>query len=241
MLRPLALILLLSVPYVQAQERPLRFSITESGTMPLVDIQDGVAVGGILHDLYQRLAQKVGRQAQIEVLPRLRVQQAMLHGEIDMRCYVNPVWVNDPYHQYLWSIPFMQQRDVLVARDAAQQATTPPAGSTIGTVLGFAYPTLEQRLLSGELRRDDARTQGLVLDKLAAQRYDYAVSNDLALRWYNTQHSGEAPLHEVQELTDDPVSCLVRNEPDVPTMQLLRAMVRMKQDGEFDAILQRYR
>ncbi|VXC47553.1 hypothetical protein PSEUDO8AS_90056 [Pseudomonas sp. 8AS] len=42
-------------------------------------------------------------------------------------------------------------------------------------------------------------------------------------------------------MSADPVACLVRNEPDVPTMRLLRALVRMKQDGEFEAILARYR
>lgn len=35
-------------------------------------------------------------------------------------------------------------------------------------------------------------------------------------------------------------SCLVRGEPDVPTMALLRALVQMRQDGEFDATLDRY-
>jgi polar amino acid transport system substrate-binding protein len=33
----------------------------------------------------------------------------------------------------------------------------------------------------------------------------------------------------------------VRDEPDVPTMALLRALVQMKQAGEFEQILARYR
>lgn len=33
----------------------------------------------------------------------------------------------------------------------------------------------------------------------------------------------------------------VRNAPDVPTIALLRAIVQMKQDGEFDTLLARYR
>lgn len=224
-----------------AQERPIRFSITESGVMPLVDIRNGEAVGGILYDLPMRLAEKIGRRAELLVLPRLRVQRALLHNEIDVRCYVNPAWLSETYPEYVWSIPFMVQRDLLVGRTPTPVSPETLPRQSIGTVLGFYYPTLHPLFMAGKLLRDDGRTQGLVLTKLAAGRYDYAISNELALHWYN-RHSDEAEkLYEVHELASDLAACLVRDAPDVPTQQLLRAMVQMKQDGEFDAILQRYR
>ncbi|TBU88152.1 substrate-binding periplasmic protein [Phytopseudomonas dryadis] len=224
-----------------AAERPLRFSVTESGVMPMVDISQGEAVGGILYDLQLRLAQKIGRSAELLVLPRLRVQQMLVQGEIDVRCYVNPGWLSESHHQYVWSVPFMTQHDVLVSRTPQPVDPRQLHDQAIGTVLGFSYPPLQALFDSGQLRRDDARTQGLVLSKLAAGRYDYAVSNDLSLHWFNRQHERGEKLHAVQELASDLVSCIVRDEPDVPSMQLLRALVRMKQDGEFDAIVQRYR
>ncbi|WP_231570109.1 MULTISPECIES: ABC transporter substrate-binding protein [Pseudomonas] len=224
-----------------AQERPLRFSITESGVMPLVEIRNGEAVGGILYDLPMRLAEKVGRRAELLVLPRLRVQRALLHNEIDVRCYVNPAWLSETYPQYVWSIPFMVQRDLLVGRTPETVTPEKLPKQSIGTVLGFYYPTLHPLFMSGQLLRDDGRTQGLVLTKLAAGRYDYAISNELALHWYNRHVDQAEKLHQVHELASDLAACLVRDAPDVPTMQLLRAMVQMKEDGEFDAILQRYR
>lgn len=45
----------------------------------------------------------------------------------------------------------------------------------------------------------------------------------------------------VAEIGRDPLACIVRDEADVPTQALLRAMVQMKEDGELDAILARYR
>lgn len=224
-----------------AEERPLRFSITESGVMPLVEIRDGKAVGGILYDLPMRLADKLGRQAELLVMPRLRVHRALVHNEIDVRCYVNQAWLNDPYPGYLWSVPFMVQRDLLVSRDP--EPVTPQAlpRQAIGTVLGFHYPTLGPLFMAGTLRRNDARTQGLVLNKLAAGRYDYAISNELALYWHNRDRDAASRLHGVHELSSDPAACLIRNAPDVPTEALLRAMLEMQRDGEFEAILQRYR
>ncbi|MNY03019.1 Bacterial extracellular solute-binding protein, family 3 [compost metagenome] len=114
-------------------------------------------------------------------------------------------------------------------------------GETIGTVLGFAYPSLDPWFASGHLRRDDARTQELALAKLQARRYDYAISNELTLQWFNRQQPSGDKLQPLQEVAADLVACIVRDEADVPTMPLLRALVQMKQAGEFEQILARYR
>jgi polar amino acid transport system substrate-binding protein len=227
---------------LSAEERPLRFAISDSWAMPMVNIENGVATGGILYDLQLRLAEKVGRQADLLVLPRLRVAQLMTRSQIDVRCYVNPDWLKDSHHQYTWSIPFMTQRDLLVSR-LEQSAVDPQElqGERIGTVLGFVYPTLEPLFASGQLKREDARTQDQVLAKLAAGRYSYAVSNELSLHWRNKNQPADKQLHPVSELAANPVSCIVRDQPDVPNMALLRAMVQMKQAGEFEEILARYR
>lgn len=240
-LLPLIMLISLAFP-LAAQERPLRFSITESWGMPMILIENGQATGGILYDLQTRLAQKVGRRAEMLVMPRLRVQSMMLRGDLDVRCNTNPKWMQTAYHQYIWSVPFMQQRDLIVgpanapARDLAQLH-----GERLGTVLGFRYPSLDALLDEGLLVRDDGRTQEMVLEKLQAGRYRYAVSSQLALDWYNRSLPPRQRLREVAEIASDPLSCVVRDAPDVPTQQLLRALVQMKQDGEFDAILARYR
>lgn len=233
--------LLLYMADTLAAERALRFSVSESWAMPMIRIEQGQAVGGILFDLHTRLAQKVGRQAEQLVLPRLRIQQMLVRGELDVRCYVNPSWLTESHHQYIWSVPFMVQRDLLVARTAQPVTTDQLHDTLIGTVLGFTYPTLTTRFDSGDLRRDDARTQELALTKLGARRYDYAISNELSLHWFNRHQTAPQRLMAVQELAADVVACIVRDEPDVPTMPLLRALVQMKQAGEFDAILARYR
>jgi polar amino acid transport system substrate-binding protein len=236
-----ALVLLALGQVVHAEERALRFSINDSWAMPMVRIEQGKAVAGILVDLQQRLAAKVGRKAELLVMPRLRVQQALDAGEIDVRCYVSPNWLNNDHDNYVWSLPFMSQRDVLVGTYAQNLQPEQLHDEHLGTVLGFSYPRLEPLFASGQLQREDARTQDLVLRKLSAGRYQYAISNELSLHWFNRQQPPEHKLHTLSEVASDPIACIVRNAPDVPTMALLRAMVQMKQAGEFDALLARYR
>ncbi|SEP59993.1 polar amino acid transport system substrate-binding protein [Pseudomonas cuatrocienegasensis] len=223
------------------EQRPLRFSVSDSWAMPMMQIVEGQATAGILYDLQLRLAQKVGRQAELLVLPRLRVQQMLVRGEIDVRCYVNPAWLTESHHQYIWSVPFMVQHDLLVAHQPVAVEPTQLHGETIGTVLGFTYPTLEALFSSGQLRREDARSQELVLEKLKAGRQRYGISNSMTLAWFNRHQSPTQQLYPVKALASDLVACIVRDEPDVPTMRLLRALVQMSQDGEFEEILARYR
>lgn len=242
-MRLLLLALLLLSAALGAEELPLRFPMSESWAMPMMQLDDGKATGGIIYDLQLRLAQKVGRRAEMLVMPRLRVQQMLVRGEIDVRCYVNPAWLQESHYQYIWSVPFMVQRDLLVGRNApnGQLQPRPQQGQVIGTVLGFSYRELQPLFSSGNLHREDARTQELVLNKLQAQRYHYAVTNELSLDWFNRRQPSTRKLQPLREVASELVACIVRDEPDVPTMQLLRALVQMSNDGEFEAILARYR
>lgn len=242
MLKSLLTLLLLSLSHVTlAAERPIRFSINESWGMPLVRIEQGRAVEGILVDLQQRMAAKLGRTAEFLIIPRLRVQQALDSGEVDVRCYVSPNWVNGYHSHHIWSLPFMTQRDLLLGTASEKLEVEELHNERLGTVLGFSYPRLEPLFASGQIQRDDARTQDQVLLKLSAQRYQYAISNELSLRWFNRQQPPEQKLHALSEVSADPMSCIIRDAADVPATALLRAMVQMKEDGEFDALLARYR
>lgn len=245
MLKLLPALLLLALSDVSTAEdadnRAIRFSINDSWAMPIAQIKHGQAVAGILVDMQQRLAAKVGRKAELLVMPRMRVQSAMENSEIDVRCYISPDWVNGGDYRYIWSIPFMNQRDLLLGRQDASLQPEQLRNERLGTVLGYTYPRLSPLFSSGQITREDARTQHQVLLKLSAERYRYAISNELSLHWFNRHQPPERKLHVLSEVASEPVACIVRDAPDVPTMALLRAMVQMKQDGEFEQLLARYR
>lgn len=220
----------------------LRFSAVDSWAMPLAEFKDNQLVGGILHEVIERLAQRLDAQAQILVLPRNRVELALQQNEIDVRCYVSPKWISQS-ERYLWSIPLINQRDLIVARQGTPQLSSPDSlsGQSVGTVLGYTYPRLQYLFDHGALQRDEARNQELVLQKLLAGRYRFAVSNELALGWFNRDLPDSDRLESVAMLEEEPVSCLVRNDPALPAQRILRTLLQMKESGEIEEILARYR
>jgi polar amino acid transport system substrate-binding protein len=240
--RVLSAVFLLAVPAL-AEEPVLRFSVIESWTMPLVLVEDGKPKAGLLYDLMISLAQQAGMSAQFVVLPRKRVQTAMETGQVDMRCYAAQSWLPNLSGDYIWSLPLMRQRDVLVARSGDAQAVDigQLRDERIGTILGFMYRGLDERFASGALVRDDARNQSQVLRKLLAGRYRYAVSNDLTVNWLNLQLPADKQIQEVALIQDMNLGCYVRNDPALPVQRILRTLLRMKMSGEVDALVRKYK
>jgi polar amino acid transport system substrate-binding protein len=188
------------------------------------------------------LATQVGAPAQFVVLPRARVQSAMEHGDIDVRCYAAQSWLPNQSGDYIWSVPLWFQRDLLISRKE-HPAQIDPAQlprQAIGTVLGYSYPTLQPLFDADQLQREDARNQEQVLEKLLAGRYRYAVSNQWTLDWINQRLLPEQQLKGVAVLQEQNIGCYVRNDPKVPVQRILRTLLRMKMSGEIDDIIRLY-
>ena len=234
--------LLLISASVTASEPPLRFAIADSWAMPLVQVDEGKPSQGILHDMMASLATQVGRPAEFHILARARVQAAMERGEIDVRCYVAQSWLPNQSGDYIWSIPLFVQRDLLVTAGQDSPAITatdlPP--QNIGTVLSYTYPSLQPLFDRGQLMRDDARNQEQVLEKLGAGRYQYAISNQWTLNWFNQRLMPDTQLHSVAIVQEQTIGCYVRNDPQLPVQKILRTLLQMKMSGEIDDLIQLY-
>lgn len=225
-----------------AAQPPLRIAVPDSWAMPMVQLESDRPTQGILHDILLSLATQVGVPAQFIVLPRARVQSAMEHGDIDVRCYAAQSWLPNQSGDYIWSVPLWFQRDLLVGRQD-QPAPVNPAHlprQAIGTVLGYSYPTLQPLFDADQLQREDARNQEQVLEKLLAGRYRYAVSNQWTLDWINQRLLPEQQLRGVAVLQEQNIGCYVRNAPEVPVQRILRTLLRMKMSGEIDEIIRLY-
>lgn len=227
---------------VEAAESPLRFVVPDSWAMPMVQLDRGHPSQGILYDVMLSLATQVGVPAEFHVLPRARVQNAMEHGEVDIRCYAAQSWLPNQSGDYIWSIALWTQPDVLISRksplSSVVAANLPP--QSIGTVLGYSYPTLQPLFDADRLHREDARNQEQVLEKLLAGRYHYAVSNQWTLDWFNQRLLPDRQLQGVAVLQEQNVGCYVRNDPNVPVQRILRTLLRMKMSGEIDDIIRLY-
>lgn len=241
LMRLLAFTLLFSSVFAVADERPLRFSVVDSWAMPLAQIEDGKLTGGILFELFSETARQVHRTPAFHILPRARVEQALLSHAVDVRCYVSPTWTEHEFLDYRWSEPLMIQRDLLVSRAGLKGDLQSISGQAIGTVLGYHYPRLQPLLDEGRLTRDEARNQELVLKKLQIGRYHYAISSEIALNWFNRALPQSERLTSASTIEETPLSCMVLNSPDAPADEILAALAAMKTSGTIERILSHYR
>ncbi len=225
-----------------AAPAPLRFSISDSWAMPMAEVEHHRPTQGILYDLMLSLATQVGRPAEFHVLARPRIAAAMAHGDIDVRCYVARDWVDNLSGDYIWSVPLMVQRNVLASSQAAPQPVqvSELAPQSIGTVLTYHYATLDPLFASGRLTRDDSRSEALVLQKLVAGRYKYAVINEWVLDRFNLNLPADQQLPKAAVIDEQSLGCIVRNDPKVPVQRILRTLLRMKMSGEIDDIIKLY-
>lgn len=235
-------VLLLFSQVSAAAEPPLRFSVADSWSMPLIQLDEGEPTAGILFDIMQSLTRQLGLRAEYHVLPRLRVQAALERGEVDIRCYAAQAWVPNLSGDYFWSLPILYQRDLLIA--SAETAAGPyPSqfeNETVGTVLGYNYPELQHLFNNHQLVREDARNQEQTLRKLVAGRYNYAVTSELALDWVNRDLPAVQRMKVISLVSEQPAGCIIRNDPGLPTQKILRTLVRMRVSGEIQQIIDRY-
>ncbi|KZN19072.1 MULTISPECIES: substrate-binding periplasmic protein [Pseudomonas] len=227
---------------VAAAEAPLRFVVSDSWAMPMVQLERGRPIQGILYDMMLSLATQVGMPAEFHVLPRARVQNAMDHGEVNIRCHVSPSWLPNLSGDYSWSVPLLVQRDLLIGwRDSPTSVNLASlARQSIGTVRGYNYPTLQPLFDSDRLHREDARNQEQVLEKLLAGRYHYAVSNQWTLDWFNQRLLPDRQLQSVALVHEQTVGCYMRNDPKVPVQRILNTLLQMKTSGEINDIIRLY-
>lgn len=239
--RILLSLLLLASQASTADQPALRFSVSESWSMPLAEIDEHQLTAGILFDIMNQVARQVGRPAEFHVMPRLRIQSALENAEVDVRCYISEAWITPLKGDFRWSQPILIQRDLLLA----SPLTVGPYpdqfdNEVVGTVLGYNYPALQHLFDRHNLVREDARNQEHVLRKLAAGRYNYAVSNELEMIWINRELPAAHRFKVVSVINEQPVACVVRNDPALPVRQILDSLQKMAESGEIQQIVKRY-
>lgn len=239
----MALTMLLAPVIAWGKTEALRFSASSSWGMPYADVRDDRLVGGIVFDLTQAIGAALNVPVQYVVLPRKRLEAAAQAGEIDVRCYFNPAWTQTPEH-YLFSNPLFDASDVLVG-SAGQSAITEldqlPPGATVGTVLGFMYPTLNTRFENRSLQREDAVDQEKVLRKLGRARNQYSVVNSRVLAWFKRQSGSDALSDWDLQLERTDFYCGVMKNNAIQPHRVIDAINRLKTSGQIDKILQRYK
>ncbi|TXI22108.1 MAG: transporter substrate-binding domain-containing protein [Roseateles sp.] len=245
MTRPLRQALLLALGLVaaatvSAADAELLFIAPANHTLPFVGLQDGVLQRGLLKDLGEAIAARLGRSARFVVMPARRVSAALQRGEADGLCYTTPQWLGGELGLH-WSRPLFdytgvvaRRRDVPVLERLEQLA-----GEPLGTVAGYYYPEVERALGAG-FARDDAPDMSLNLAKLAAGRTRYALTEQLTLSYAQREQPGQGLLPMLQT-THYPTYCVFSPRRGLPLKAVDAALERLVADGSLERLLARYR
>lgn len=219
----------------------LRFALGQTWGPPFVE-RDGATIrGGLLPELMTAIAEELGREPELLLLPPARVERAIEDGTVDLQCLMSPSWwpaIRDPAR---WSVPLLRLRDVLVAGPGGPTSLQAVERRTwtVSTVRGYVYPTLDAAFQQGRLRRDEALDQWAVLQKLGRGRTPLGIVNELVLRAWQRQNPG-LRLRVVQVVDEVETRCLLSARPQLPPAQLQQAIRRVVSSGRLQRLVDPY-
>ncbi len=239
----LALVVGLSLAQPPLAAQTLRYSAVSSWNMPYGRFDGEQLVEGIMYDLAMAIEKQVQIPVTFVVLPRKRVDGAALSGDIDLRCYMTPQWTEMP-DQYVWSGKLFEVTDVIFGSESMAspvKVDAIPSGSIVSTVLGYGYPALDAYFASGQLKREDVVDQEKVNLKMTAGRTPYAVSETMALNWYQRL----TPKHRHSDwrlvISRHDFQCGIPKKGNIAAARILKAFEAMKKSGQMEDILRKYR
>lgn len=234
----LTLCLMPGLRQASAAAPPLVVVIDSATELPMADIVDGQLRGGLLPELAQLLGRQLGREIRFQLLPRKRVLEALLYGQVDFLCNYAPAWLPGPLQ---WSRPLLGHEDVLISRAKLPAPTSlgDLRGRTVGTVLGFVYPELERRLGSGFVRAD-APSADANLRKLQQGRIDHAVVERRLLAHYQRSGRLSIAVHPPLPVSRVETQCALGSRARLSMPELDAAISAIQQDGSLQQLLARY-
>jgi ABC-type amino acid transport substrate-binding protein len=207
-------------------------------TMPIVRYQNGALAGGILKDLGDALAQRLGRRAVYLSVDVPSVAPALTSGRADAMCYVLPFWIDGDYD---WSVPLLPDSEMVVGH-----ADAPPLRSLkdlrnkpIGTVAGYRYPRVEQ-VLGKRFARTDAASMELNVQRMIDGKAQYTMIGETTLLYQQRIHP-ELRVRPELVFASFKAQCAFSRKSQVPFAEASRIIDAMLKDGSIDQILARYR
>ena len=234
----LAVVLSAWLGTASAEPPVLRIVAPVNQSMPMLRMDGQRPVDGLLKDLGELLAQRLGLSPVFVPRPSKRAGPAVASGAADLLCYVKPEWLDG---QVLWTQAFLSGTGIIAAGPNA-----PPVSrlqdlrdEPLGTVLGYRYPVIDQAF-NQRIRREDVSDAETNLRRLAIGRLHFVVTDRAALAYYLKANPGAA-LREVIEVEQYQLGCALSPHKADLLQPLNRAIDRIQMDGSVAKLLGRYR
>jgi ABC-type amino acid transport substrate-binding protein len=233
-------LLLTAVPAPAASAAPAELVLLAplESTMPMVRFEHGVLAGGILKDMGDALARRLGRHASYLNAGTDTVQPLLTSGRADAMCHVLPLWIDGDYQ---WTKPLFPDAEMVVGYGDAPhlRSLKDLRDKRVGTVAGYRYPRVEQ-VLGRHFARVDAPSMEHNLQSVVKGAVPYTIISEATLA-YLRRSDASLPLRPELVFAAFKTQCAVSRNSKVPFADVTRALDAMLKDGSIDQILARYR
>ena len=238
MLKHLVCLFALFAPLAAAGASELRMIAPRNHTMPLARFEAGQMNGGILKDMGDAIAQRLGRRAIFIPTDGDQIAATLSAGKADGICYVRPFWIDGQYH---WSQPLIPDAELVAAHPDAPvlRSLLDLRDRPVATVAGYRYPRLEQ-VLGLRFQRLDAPTMEENLKLIMDGKARYTVVGQSTLAWHQKRNPG-LRLRADLVFASFSAQCAFSRRTRVPLADIDRAIASLVHDGAMGRILARYR
>lgn len=145
-----------------------------------------VAGPWIYEDLARYLNERQAEfQVKIKYLPRVRLERDLERGTLNGGVVgVNPLWFKDKDQtRYLWTAPFMEDRDVVVVQQGKAFPYAHPrdlAGKRLTLSRGLYWWGVTELILEGKIQAEETDSDQQNLEKVALGRADATITSYLS-------------------------------------------------------------
>lgn len=224
-------------------ESTLRLNVSPEGYPPYLIVSDQ-GYSGIVWDIVTTIGSKLGFKVVAVKVPRKRVDEMLLKGYLDATPRARE-WVSDP-DPFLFTDPMVFIEEIFFVRaqsDFRYESPESLEDRTIVTHLGYLYPALEPIFQSGMAERFDVPTDKDMFRYLFhGERFDAVIADRLVGQWIIRNENLQGQLR----MTDNYISqhgfrLMLRDDWQHFAEAFNRALFQLRQSGELEEILARYR
>ncbi|MFL6659085.1 MAG: substrate-binding periplasmic protein [Massilia sp.] len=206
--------------------------------MPLAQFDNDKITGGIIKDLGEAIAQRLGRHVAFVSVAGDQVSAVMKRGKADGICYVRPFWIDGDYN---WSRPLIPDAELVASLPGAPvvHSLVDLRDRPVGTVAAYRYPRVEQ-VLGLRFQRRDAPTMEENLRRLMQGAVSYTVMGQTTLA-YQMKINKELKLRPDLVYASFTAQCAFNKHASASFADTNKAINSLIDDGSVEAILARYR
>lgn len=206
--------------------------------MPIVRFQNGTLSGGIVKDVGDLLAQRLGRRPVYLNADSPDVATLLGSGRADAMCYLLPFWVDGNYN---WSQPLLPDAEMIAARSDAPhlRSLKDLKDKPVGTVAGYRYPRVEL-VLGRRFKRVDAANMDKNIEQMAAGKVPYTMIGEATLNYLHRVHPGLKVRPDLV-FSSYKAQCAFSLKSSIPFEDVNKVVDAILKDGSIDQIISRYR